>query len=338
MSDIPSFKPEWNLDDPNIIGNNADLFKTINETIARIKLIKEIGLANLYEKGVLMKNPYSTVYDMVSAIKNIPIGTGLPIFLPFQKTNFYNGYFSDDGIGVLLSLPGVQNQNSIYKKILFNDLKNSFFLNCKYAYNYSLSDGRTDNKKVLLETELSNLEIGKTIFCFISYCEKQDSSVTPFSFEDDYIWEEVYSPLESIGYNSTLMKVAIYKTSSISNFKNKINFNIPINGKVAVALLYLNDYNYGDYNFIVTQNTISGDEETQILKTEEAPYIWIIQNSSEEKISSGLKEICDDSIFLYHTKDDSSLEILYDNQDLDKYLVNNASVKHILGLKIGVKE
>ena len=175
MSDIPSFKPEWNLDDPNIIGTNADLFKTINETIARIKLIKEIGLANLYEKGVLMKNPYSTVYDMVSAIKNIPIGTGLPIFLPFQKTNFYNGYFSDDGTGVLLSLPRVQNQNSIYKKILFNDLKNSFFLNCKYAYNYSLSDGKTDNKKVLLERFIN------TTIVFIVYIENSKANTTcPF--------------------------------------------------------------------------------------------------------------------------------------------------------------
>ena len=55
MSDIPSFEPNWNLDDPNIIGQNADAFKTIQETIARIKLIKEVGFANLHEKGVLLK-------------------------------------------------------------------------------------------------------------------------------------------------------------------------------------------------------------------------------------------------------------------------------------------
>ena len=82
MSDIPSFEPNWNLDDPNIIGQNADAFKTIQETIARIKLIKEVGLANLYEKGVLLKEPYCSVYDMVSAIKNIPVSSGWPRQIP----------------------------------------------------------------------------------------------------------------------------------------------------------------------------------------------------------------------------------------------------------------
>lgn len=92
MSDIPNFEPNWSLDDEEVIGKNADEFKTIEETIARIKLLKMITLANLHEKGVAVKDPdKKSLYEIISAIKDIPLNTGVAkIIRPFKDTIYHS--------------------------------------------------------------------------------------------------------------------------------------------------------------------------------------------------------------------------------------------------------
>jgi hypothetical protein len=76
--------PEWIITQGELLNNPSITFKTIEETLARIRYIKNIGLENLRKKAVLIENPQATIYDIVKAIEDISINSGIPLQLPYK--------------------------------------------------------------------------------------------------------------------------------------------------------------------------------------------------------------------------------------------------------------
>lgn len=185
MSDIPSFEPNWNLDDPNIIGQNADAFVTIEETLARIKLIKEVGLANLYEKGVLVKEPYCSIYDMISAIKNIPVSNGKPRYLPFQQSLVNHSMIKDDIYGKVLSQSFTVFVNS--KKIKHSKIQSEDNNNNNLQFRFNSIETFTTSEKEEEFFNFTNNKAGESLIAIIGY------QVTDEELANNIIPYEIYS-------------------------------------------------------------------------------------------------------------------------------------------------
>lgn len=266
MSDIPSFEPNWNLDDPNIIGQNADAFKTIQETIARIKLIKEVGLANLHEKGVLLKEPYCSVYDMVSAIKNIPVSSGWPRQIPKFESGVRINKLETSHKAWLTSLPMIL---ATYADIKINSLStlkeaqsNPYFVNW-------ISANAAEEKTVTIQSIK-----GDSIFCFVWYSilSTDDSSTIPFSVPSNWNLVKISESLvtEKLSY-----RVAYYvKNEKATGDYESITIENTGTRRINCCLIDFWDYNsipefIGEY---------SGTGAQTVMKDFDEPCLWVARS------------------------------------------------------------
>lgn len=266
MSDIPSFEPNWNLDDPNIIGQNADAFKTIQETIARIKLIKEVGLANLHEKGVLLKEPYCSVYDMVSAIKNIPVSSGWPRQIPKFESGVRINKLETSHKAWLTSLPMIL---ETYANVKLNKMSsiqqsqaNPYFVNW-------ISAEAAEEKSTSIQT----IE-GDSLFCFVWYAilSTDDSSLIPFSVPEGWTLQKIS---ESLVIDNISYRVAYYmKDSKATGFEE--NITIKNTGTRRINYCLIDFWNYQSTPEFLME--YSGTGTQTVNKEFDDPYIWVMRS------------------------------------------------------------
>jgi hypothetical protein len=77
---------EWMVTKGVLLDNPANTFKNMNDTIARLRYIKNVGLENLRKKAVLLDKD-ATIYDIVRAIEDVSINSGIPLQLPVKIHN-----------------------------------------------------------------------------------------------------------------------------------------------------------------------------------------------------------------------------------------------------------
>lgn len=270
MSDIPSFEPNWNLDDPNIIGQNADAFKTIQETIARIKLIKEIGLANLHEKGVLMKEPYCTVYDMISAIKNIPVSSGWPRQIPkFESEAKINKLETSHRVW-LTSLPRILDT---YADVRINSLSiikeaqsNPYFVNWASA---------DSGKEAGMTIQTKN---GDSTFCFVWYgiSSTEDGAVVPFTMPEGWLLVKIS---ESLVIDNVSYRTAFWVNENQANGEDiSIIINNASARRINCCLIDFWDYN-SIPEFVMEY---SGTGAQTVMKDFDEPYLWVARSFEDD--------------------------------------------------------
>ena len=270
MSDIPSFEPNWNLDDPNIIGQNADAFKTIQETIARIKLIKEIGLANLYEKGVLMKEPYCSVYDMVSAIKNIPVSSGWPRQIPKFESGVRINKLETSHKAWLTSLPMIL---ETYANVRINSLStikeaqsNPYFVNW-------ISAEAAEEKSVTTQSIK-----GDSVFCFVWYSilSTDDTSTIPFSVPSNWNLVKIS---ESLVIDNLSYRVAYYVKNEKATGDYE-SITIKNTGTRRINYCIIDFWNYTSIPEFIME--YSGTGTQTINKEFDEPYLWVARSFEDD--------------------------------------------------------
>lgn len=302
MSDIPSFKPEWNLDDPDIIGNNADLFKTINETIARIKLIKEIGLANLYEKGVLMKNPYSTVYDMVSAIKNIPISSGYPRQIPKMNSIIKINSLNTSNSAWITTIPIIL---TTFRNIKINSIKtlkeyqsNPYFVNWKQFSSKEEGSFSIQTKK------------GDSVFCFVWYSilSDEEENTLPFELSDNWTLVKIS---ESLVKDNLSYRFAYWVKDNKATGENEEIF-INNTGEREINCALIDFWNYTSiFEYIMEY---SGKGEQKLLKEYDNNYLWVFKSFGNTDSSFVIKPDSVTKNRIFNEKNKQNL--LYLDRDL----------------------
>lgn len=272
MSDIPSFEPNWKLDDPNIIGQNAEAFVTIEETLARIKLIKEVGLANLYEKGVLIKDPYASVYDMVSAIKNIPVSSGWPRQIPKINTGLKIEKVSSSLKCWVTSFPTVLKTSSDVKILSLSDI----FQSQANPYFVSWASAEAGEEK---DISIQTLQ-GDSVFCFVWYSisSTDESSLLPFSLSEGWTLQKIS---ESLVIDDKSYRVAYY----IKNDKAATQESITIsnNGLRRINCCLIDFWNYQSTPEFLIEYSGTG---TQVINKEfDEPYVWVMRSFENDGYS-----------------------------------------------------
>ena len=283
MSDIPSFELNWNLDDPNIIGQNADAFKTIQETIARIKLIKEVGLANLYEKGVLMKDPYCSVYDMVSAIKNIPVSSGWPRQIPKFESGVRINKLETSHKAWITSLPMIL---ATYANVRINSLSTIKEAQSNpYFVKWAAADS---GKEAHMTIQTKN---GDSVFCFVWYSilSTDDSSVVPFEVPEGWTLVRVS---ESLVIDNMSYRTA-YWVRDAKSTGEEINIVINNTGTRRINCCLIDLWNYSSIPEFIME--YSGTGAQTIMKDFDEPCLWVARSFEDDTdwyymVPDGLKK------------------------------------------------
>ena len=266
MSDIPSFEPNWNLDDPNIIGQNADAFVTIEETLARIKLIKEVGLVNLYEKGVLVKDPYCSVYDMVSAIKSIPISNGRPRTIPKQFSGVKILPVKSEGAAWVTSLPFIIETYAPVKTLSINSYKDGL-ANPYYVNFQSIAAGETG------ETFIKSRE-GDSLFCFIFYSMDSTEIGEKFTLSDD--WTKLFTTSARVINNVAYYIGVFMRNSKATGFEENCQL---INNSNTNIDMFLVDFWDFSSKLVYRQDLEGfGSGQLNIKKDTENNILWLCWN------------------------------------------------------------
>lgn len=270
MSDIPSFEPNWNLDDPNIIGQNADAFKTIQETIARIKLIKEVGLANLHEKGVLVKDPYCSVYDMISAIKNIPVSSGWPRQIPKFESGVRINKLETSYKAWITSLPMIL---ATYANVKLNKMSSIQQSQANpYFVNWASADS---GKEAKMTIQTKN---GDSVFCFVWYSilSTDDSSTIPFSVPSNWNLVKIS---ESLVIEKLSYRVAYYvKNEKATGDYESITIENTGTRRINCCLIDL--WNYNSIPKFVME--YSGTGAQTIMKDFDEPCLWVARSFEDD--------------------------------------------------------
>ena len=270
MRDIPSFEPNWNLDDPNIIGQNADAFKTIQETIARIKLIKEVGLANLHEKGVLVKEPYYSVYDMVSAIKNIPVSSGWPRQIPKFESGVRINKLETSHKAWITSLPMIL---ETYANVRINSLSTIKEAQSNpYFVKWAAADS---GKEVDMTIQTKN---GDSVFCFVWYGipSTDDGTVVPFTMPKEWLLVKIS---ESLVIDKVSYRTAFWVNKNQANGEDiRIIINNTSTRRINCCLIDL--WNYTSIPKFIGE--YSGTGAQTVMKDFDGPCLWVARSFEDD--------------------------------------------------------
>lgn len=278
MADIPNFEPNWYLDDPNIIGQNADLFKTIEETIARLNLIKETGLINLYRKGVVVENSNATAYDIVEAINNIPISSGWPRQIPLFKSGLKINKMESEPKAWVTSLPMIL---ATYANLEINKMgtikeaqANPYYVNWNYAEKGNSADVTIKTKQ------------GDNIFCFVWYSilSTDDSSIIPFSVSNEW---ELIKVSESLVIDDLSYRVAYYKNKDTASGE-KITTTIVNTGERRINYCLIDFWDYSSIPEFMME--YSGTGIQTINKEFDDSYVWIMRSFENDTYRFHLRE------------------------------------------------
>lgn len=270
MSKIPPFEPNWELEIADMISKNPEAFATIQETLARIKLIKEVGLANLHEKGVLVKDPYCSVYDMVSAIKNIPVSSGWPRQIPKFESGVRINKLETSHKVWLTSLPMIL---ATYADIRINSLftvkeaqSNPYFVNWAAA---------DSGKEASMTIPTKN---GDSTFCFVWYGipSTDDGTTVPFTMPEGWLLVKIS---ESLVIDNVSYRTAFWVNESQANGEDiSIAINNTSTRRINCCLIDFWDYN-SIPEFVMEY---SGTGAQTVMKDFDEPCLWVARSFEDD--------------------------------------------------------
>jgi hypothetical protein len=278
MADIPNFEPNWYLDDPNIIGQNADLFKTIEETIARLNLIKETGLVNLYRKGVVIEDPNATAYDIIEAINNIPISNGWPRQIPIMRSKVRIGSVSSLPKVWVTSLPMIL---TTYAQVKTNQVSGSEESQANpYYVNWNSAESGKD-AEVTIKTKQ-----GDSVFCFVWYSilSTDDSSIIPFSISDEW---QLFKISESLVIDNLSYRVACYIKKDKGTGLEVTNI-ITNTGERRLNYCLIDFWEYSSIPDFIME--YSGTGTQTVSKEFDEPYLWIMRSFENDTYRYYIRE------------------------------------------------
>jgi hypothetical protein len=270
MSKIPSFEPNWKVEIEDVIGQNPEMFITIEETIARLKLIKEVGLANLHEKGVLVKDPYCSIYDMVSAIKNIPVSSGWPRQIPKFESGVRINRLKTSHKVWLTSLPMIL---EAYANVKLN--KVSSFQQSQanpYFVNWAAADSW---KEANMTIQTKN---GDSTFCFVWYSisSTDDGTTVPFTMPEEWMLVKIS---ESLVIDNVSYRTAFWVNENQANGEDiSITINNTSTRRINCCLIDFWDYN-SIPDFIMEY---SGTGAQTVMKDFDEPYLWVVRSFEDD--------------------------------------------------------
>ena len=270
MSKIPPFEPNWEIDIEDVIGQNADAFATIEETLARIKLIKEVGLANLHEKGVLVKDPYCSIYDMVSAIKNIPVSTGHPRQIPKIKSRVKSHRLSclhDAWLSRPLQILDVYANIRLNKVSSVKEAQaNPYYVNWNSA-----------ESGVAADVTIKTLK-GDNVVCFVWYSilSTDDSSIVPFTVPDGWTLVKISESLviDNISYRTA------YWVKNEKATGEEVSISISNTGTRRLNYCLIDLWNYSSIPEFIME--YSGTGQQTVMKEFDEPYLWVARSFEDD--------------------------------------------------------
>lgn len=322
--------PDWLVEDKDIIGEDKGSFETLHSSLLRIKLLKELGMLNLYKKGLNITDPYATLYDVIEAIDKIQIYNGRVQIIKPETSTWRAPRYSGVSRAWTTSIPGIFATKAVLKFPKYKSQEDNFSFKGQFKYEETTNAGDWTSG-----ISMKQMDTDKTLVCIVlCTLQREEDSVDsviapPLGWEKVNISQSNVSLAISGGYS----KLAIFKKPTIEELENDIVVTIPSGGRAAMSWIYLDEVDYESSSFSFTDYIQSSLDETLLQKVDNYPYFWIVTYVDAQS-EANFRDVQLKTMRLSQQYGTSFVDILYDEEKGNKYLSRSGN-KMILGMKIG---
>ncbi len=269
--------PDWYLEGESNFRPNQEILSTILNAKTRAKRDQEVGLKNLEDKHIYLKEPNNTIWDIVNAIGLIPRSDGSAVRLPKVEMEVRNLPMEAQYKCWVTSLPFIIGTEAGVRNLSMGSGKEGLATPC-YSNFMSAAAGEIKEASSLTKE-------GDSIFCFVWYSilSTDEGNVLPFEIEDGW---ELFKITESLVIDTLSHRVACF----IKNEKGTgepVSVVINNTGSRLVNFCLFDYWNYKKVPEVVGEYSGTGNQV--ISKDYDDDYLWICRayenNSYEFNIS-----------------------------------------------------
>lgn len=259
--------PDWYLEGESNFRPNQDILSTILNAKTRAKRDQEVGLKNLEDKHIYLKEPNNTIWDIVNAIGLIPRSDGSAVRLPKVEMEVRNLPMEAQYKCWVTSLPFIIGTEAGVRNLSMESLKNAYAPRCSSVFRIV---GAGTQQEITFPTN-----IGDTLFCVVwySFIDSTPSDENPFEIGEDWIYSfksDGVTSNDGTFWVNCYLKVATEEntTITITNTKDR---------EIVVGL-----FDYWGYNgipLIDKEKMITGTGNKVSTKDSENDYLWILRSA-----------------------------------------------------------
>ena len=257
--------PDWYLEGESNFRPNQEILSTILNAKTRAKRDQEVGLKNLEDKHIYLKEPNNTIWDIVNAIGLIPRSDGSAVRLPKVEMEVKNLPMEAQYKCWVTSLPFIIGTEAGVRNLSMESGKEGLATPC---YSNFMQAAAEEIKEVSILTKE-----GDSVFCFVWYSilSTDEGNVLPFEIEEGW---ELFKITESLVIDTLSHRVACFVKKE-KGIGEKTSVIINNTGSRRINFCLFDYWGYAKIPEIVGE--YSGTGTQQISKDYDEDFLWIFR-------------------------------------------------------------